>query len=136
LNHVDDSKPSPSGGTAGQARGGTAAPAATSRALSPTVQPDADARCIAAVLAGERERFSELVGRYEDAVTSVVRAYVQDAHAAEDVAQDVFVNAFTALSQLRDPRLFFPWLVQISRHRAAQTAQRQDRRQEQRPLTG
>jgi RNA polymerase sigma-70 factor (ECF subfamily) len=100
------------------------------------VQPDADARCIAAVLAGERERFEELVVRYQDAVTTVVRGYIRNPHAAEDAAQDALVTAFSALPQLRDPKLFFPWLLQIARHRAAQMAQRGERQQEHVPLTG
>ncbi|MCY3021561.1 MAG: RNA polymerase sigma factor [Planctomycetota bacterium] len=100
------------------------------------MQPDADARCIAAVLAGQREPFGELVERYQDAVVAVVRGYLRDASAAEDVAQEVFVNAFTALPQLREPRLFFPWLIQIARRRAAHASQRGEKRHEHLPLTG
>jgi RNA polymerase sigma factor (sigma-70 family) len=86
----------------------------------------ADARCIAAVLSGSRERFEELIGRYQHIVLGVVRGYVQDADAAEDVAQDIFVSAFTSLHQLRDAALFFPWLLQIARHRAALAGKRRD----------
>lgn len=111
-------------------------PAAALRPAPPSVQPEADAAAIAAVRAGQRERFGELIERYQDTVAAVVRGYVQDAHGAEDTAQEVFLSAFTALSQLRDPKLFFPWLLQIARHRAAQTAQRGDRRHEQGVLTG
>jgi RNA polymerase sigma-70 factor (ECF subfamily) len=80
--------------------------------------PDADALCIRDVLAGQRERFSELIERYQHAVLSVVRGYVRDSHAAEDVAQDIFVLAFTSLNQVRDPKAFFPWLLQVARHHA------------------
>lgn len=83
--------------------------------------PDADARCIGDVLAGRRERFSELIERYQHAVVSVVRGYVRDTHAAEDAAQEIFVIAFTSLEQVRDPKLFFSWLLQIARHHAAKT---------------
>lgn len=86
----------------------------------------ADARCVAAVLAGNRDRFEELVERYQQIVLRVVRGYVQDADAAEDAAQEIFVNAFTSLHQLRDPALFFPWLLQIARHRAGQAGKRRD----------
>lgn len=102
----------------------------------PGPQLDADARCVAAVVAGQRERFSELVERYQDAVLAVVRGYVRDPHAAEDVAQDVFLKSFSALGQLREPKLFFPWLLRIARHRISQTGQRREQRQNLRPLTG
>ena len=83
-----------------------------------------DERCVRAVLGGDRERFGELIERYQGAVLSVVRAYVSDAHTAEDVAQDVFVSAFSSLRQLRDPKLFLPWLLQITRHRAGLAGKR------------
>lgn len=109
------------------------------RATAPAssgVQPDADARCIAAILAGKPDLFTELIDRYQRAVVTAVRGYIRDPHDAEDVAQDVFINAFSALHQLRDPRYFYPWLLQIARHRAAQSGRKQARRSVERPLTG
>jgi RNA polymerase sigma-70 factor, ECF subfamily len=103
---------------------------------SSRVQPLADATCIAEVLNGNRERFSELIERYQAAVISVVRGYVKDAHQTEDIAQEIFVNAFTALPQLRDPKYFFPWLLQIARHRAIHAVRRDDRRPAPQPLSG
>lgn len=100
------------------------------------VNPEADARCIAAVIAGNREAFSELVERYQDAVISVVRGYTADAHVAEDIAQEVFLSAFVALPQLRDPRYFFPWLIQIARRHAAHAGRRGGKRSAAQPLTG
>ena len=80
---------------------------------------DIDAECVREVLKGKRERFNELIERYQHAVFAVTQGYIRDKHAAEDVAQDAFIQAFTALPQLRDPKLFFPWLIQITRHRAS-----------------
>jgi RNA polymerase sigma-70 factor (ECF subfamily) len=115
-----------------------AAAAASSAGCVPRVQPEADARCVADVLAGRRERFEELVERYRDAVYSVLRGSIRDAHAAEDAAQDVFVNAFTSLRQLRERSLFFPWLMQIARRRAIQFGVRKDKHPQEklRPLSG
>jgi len=103
---------------------------------SPGSRPDfeADARCIAAVLAGEQERFAELVERYKDVVGALVRGYVRDPHAAEDETQEIFLKAFSALRQLRDPRLFLPWLLQIARYRL-QASRREGGRHQQRSLT-
>ena len=103
---------------------GSALPAKTTPAARE--HASADARCVADVLAGNRDKFGELIERYQHLVLAVVRGYVQDAHAAEDVAQDIFVSAFTSLHQLREPANFLPWLLQIARHRAALTGKRRD----------
>ena len=79
----------------------------------------ADAECVRAVVAGNRERFGELVQRYQRAVYSVTLAYTRDAHHAEDLAQEVFVKAYGSLAQLREPVRFGAWLLQIARHQAA-----------------
>jgi RNA polymerase sigma-70 factor, ECF subfamily len=86
-----------------------------------------DARCIAEVLAGNRQRFEELVVRYQNAVVAVARAYVKNEHSAEDVAQEIFVLAFSALGELRDPAAFGPWLMQIARRHAAMDGKRGER---------
>jgi len=109
-------------------------PPAGQAAASPP-EFEADARCVAAVLAGERERFGELVERYKDAVAAVVRGYVRDPHAAEDEAQEVFLRAFSALGQLRDPKLFLPWLLQIARYRVQATS-REGGRHKLGPMAG
>ncbi|MCZ7645212.1 MAG: sigma-70 family RNA polymerase sigma factor [Planctomycetota bacterium] len=93
-------------------------------------QGEIDAACIRAVLAGKRERFEELVLRYQSAVMGVVYPYVREAHRAEDLAQEVFVNAFSALGQLREQERFLPWLLQIARHRASREARRNASRPE------
>lgn len=91
----------------------------------------ADAQCVAAVLGGDRERFGELVERYQSTVYSIVLGYVRDAQRAEDVSQEVFVGAFTNLAQLREPERFLPWLLQIARNRASREARRGASRPEQ-----
>jgi len=83
-----------------------------------------DAECVRAVLAGDRERFEELVRRYQRTVCALGVAYTRDPHAAEDLAQDIFVKAYSALAQLREPEQFGPWLLQIARHHAARDYRR------------
>ena len=96
--------------------------------------PEVDAECVRAVLAGQRERFAELVERYQLIVASIVRGYIRDTHRAEDACQDIFVKAFSALGTLRDPRLFQSWLAQIARHRAGQMARHQQSRPDRHAL--
>jgi RNA polymerase sigma-70 factor (ECF subfamily) len=83
-----------------------------------------DEECVRAVLAGDRDRFGELIRRYQRPVQALALAYTHDAHAAEDLAQDVFVKAYSALAQLREPAQFGPWLLQIARHHSARDYRR------------
>ncbi len=77
-----------------------------------------------AVLAGDREQFGDLIRRHQQSVRALALAYTHDAHAAEDLAQDIFIKAFSALRQLREPSQFGPWLLQIARHHAARDYRR------------
>ena len=100
-------------GASGENSAETVAPSARLRE-----QDAADARCVLAVLKGERHRFEELVKRHQNAVLAVVLGLVRDPHLAEDYAQEVFLKAYTGLDKLRDPQLFFPWLIGIARNHA------------------
>ncbi|MBI3829089.1 MAG: sigma-70 family RNA polymerase sigma factor [Planctomycetes bacterium] len=91
----------------------------------------ADAACVRAVLAGQKERFEELVGRYQNVVYAVALGYMKDAQRAEDLAQEVFINAFANLAQLREPDRFLPWLLQIARNRSYREAHKAAARPEQ-----
>ncbi|MDR2615342.1 MAG: sigma-70 family RNA polymerase sigma factor [Oscillospiraceae bacterium] len=69
-------------------------------------------------LAGKTEAFGELVRRYESAVIGAAARILRDAHAAEDTAQDTFLEAFEKLSNLREPDSAGAWLVGIARRKA------------------
>ena len=76
-------------------------------------RPAADADIVAAVLRGETERFSELVGRYQNLIFGSIVARVgrQD---AEDLTQETFLKGFSRLPQLEDPHRFGLWLRRIA----------------------
>ncbi len=65
------------------------------------------------------QAYGPLVDRYERDVLAAVLSVLRDAHAAQDVVQDVFVECFTRLGSLRDPSRFGSWLL-----KAAQRARR------------
>ena len=120
----------PSGTLQAQSSADTpAAGAPELKPVGPTAQSDKE--CIEAVLAGKRERYQELVERHQRAVFSVVLGYVKDAHRAEDLAQEVFTQAFQALGQLREKERFVFWLMQSARNRALRAAKGDPRRKEQ-----
>ena len=64
--------------------------------------------------AGSCDAFGELVARHQGGVYGYVLHIIGDVEAARDLAQDVFVRAFTSLAGLRDPRKFRPWLYAIA----------------------
>jgi len=77
-----------------------------------------DARLVKRVLAGEREAYGALVRHYLPAVHAVGRAQTGSFAEAEDIAQEAFLAAYTALDTLREPGKFGPWLLRIARNKA------------------
>lgn len=73
---------------------------------------------IAAVRAGETDRFGDLVAAHLDAIFRFHLRMTGDRAAAEDLAQDTFVAAFRALDKLATPAFFRAWLYGIARHQA------------------
>jgi RNA polymerase sigma-70 factor (ECF subfamily) len=65
-------------------------------------------------LAGDTDAFSILVERYQALVFSVVVRMVRQAQDAEDVAQDVFVKAYSSLAGFRGESRFSTWLCRIA----------------------
>ena len=80
----------------------------------------ADSAAIREVLAGKRERFGELVARYLPSVYATALAHTRNPADADDVVQDTFINAYTALDTLRTPAKFGPWVLTIARNMARQ----------------
>jgi RNA polymerase sigma-70 factor (ECF subfamily) len=76
-----------------------------------------DAAIIERVLAGDIQRFAELVNRYQAAMYRHAVAMVLDHDAAADMVQDAFVRAYTNLRYCRDRDRFRGWLFQTLRNR-------------------
>ncbi len=53
-----------------------------------------DLALVVAALSGGPERFGPIIERYQDAVFAVALARLRDFHDAEDIAQEVFIEAF------------------------------------------
>lgn len=68
--------------------------------------------------AGEKAAFGELVRLYERAAIVTAYAVLRDYHAAQDAAQEAFINAYANLDQLRNASAFGPWILQAVRRRA------------------
>lgn len=67
---------------------------------------------------GDRAAFGELFERYRFGIVALAMRRVRNADEAEELAQDVFVQAMQKLDQLRVPEAFGGWLRRIV-HRMA-----------------
>lgn len=86
-----------------------------------------DTACVARVLdGGETEAFAELVDAHQSAVRGWLRRLVNDADAADDLAQDTFVRAFERLGSWRGGS-FRAWLFTIARNLAFESFRRSER---------
>ncbi len=77
----------------------------------------AEARLVGEATEGDRSAFGSLYEHYRRMVHGVLLAYVSYAD-AEDLMQEVFVQAMEKLPRLRDPSAFGSWLAAIARHAA------------------
>jgi RNA polymerase sigma-70 factor (ECF subfamily) len=84
-----------------------------------------DAELVQEILAGRRDAFAELVRRYERSVRAAARSILKKPHAADDAAQEAFVRAWQQLRNLRNPKVFGMWLIQITRRCAFDSLKRQ-----------
>ena len=69
-----------------------------------------DAELIRLTLDGDEAAFTELVNRYKKAVHTLVWRKIEDFHIAEELTQDVFLNAYQKLGSLKKPQSFASWL--------------------------
>jgi len=87
----------------------------------------ADEDLIQQVLDGNTALFELLMRRYNERVYRAARSIVRDEHEAEDVMQQVYVNAFTHLRQFTGAARFSTWLTRIAVNEALARIRRQGR---------
>ncbi len=76
---------------------------------------------------GDREAFGRLVAATRSLVASIALVELRDVEAARDVAQDVYLQVWDDLHELRTPASFLPFLRQVTRLRARRVAERRAR---------
>lgn len=59
---------------------------------------------------GDRDAFTELVGRYQNYICSIAYSWTGDMGRSEDLAQQTFLTAWEKLDQLSEPSKLLPWL--------------------------
>jgi len=78
---------------------------------------DALAPLVRAAQAGDRGAFDALYRRFGRMVHGILLAH-GPREEAEDLVQEVFVKAWSRLTDLREPAAFGGWLARMARHRA------------------
>jgi len=96
----------------------------------PHADTSGDTRLIARIRAGDQGAMSELYDRYSSVVYGVALRVLQDAAAAEDILQDIFLQLWRRPDAFDGSRgSMVAWLAVIARHRAI------DRLRKRRPET-
>ena len=77
-----------------------------------------DRALVTRILAGDRDRFTELVKRYEKRVINYVYRITRRYEEAHDLAQEIFVKVFLALDRYDAKYQFSTWLFRIAQNSA------------------
>ena len=85
---------------------------------SPLLRFASDDKRIALVRRGREDAFEVLFDRYRPRLVAFARNMLRSSEDAEDVMQEVFVNAFRAIRADDRPIAVKPWLYRITRNRA------------------
>ena len=75
-------------------------------------------------VSGETWAFGQLVERYGGRIYGRIRRVVRQPDEAQDLAQEIFLQAYRRLGQLRDGRRFSGWLLKIADNAAFRWRQR------------
>ncbi|MBY6204806.1 sigma-70 family RNA polymerase sigma factor [Halomonas denitrificans] len=75
-------------------------------------------RHLPAARSGDRRAFAALVAATQGTVASIALAIVRDVQHSEDVAQEVYLQVWSKLDELRNPDSFLPWLREMTRNRS------------------
>ena len=91
------------------------------------MRQEREAALIAAILAGEREKFHDLIRPYERQVYLTALSLVKNETEAEDVAQEAILRAYRKLASFRGDAKFSTWLIAITLNEA-RTQLREEKR--------
>src|SRR5512146_214014 len=82
--------------------------------------------------AGDGAAFNEIVLAYRKRILGTITRLIARPEDVEDVAQEVFLRLYFSLDQLREEKVFEPWLYRLTVNAAYDYLRKQRRRQEYR----
>ena len=86
-----------------------------------------DTALVMSSLGGDRNAFCEIVTRYQNLLCSLAYSAVGDIKHSEDIAQEVFVEAWKKLDTLLDPEKLKSWLCGILRFKVSHYRRKEQR---------
>lgn len=78
-----------------------------------------DANLVVASLGGSRDAFCQIVSRYQNLLCSLAYSAIGDIKHSEDIAQEVFVEAWRKLDTLHEPAKIKAWLCGMLRYKTS-----------------
>ena len=75
---------------------------------------------------GDRDAFAELVRRRQSWIRNLMRRFGADANLADDLSQQVFLQAWRKIRQLKDAARFGSWLKQLAINECLQYYRKND----------
>ena len=75
---------------------------------------DDDKEIIERCLSGNTEAYKLLVDKYQLRIISACYKYTKNLNDAEDVAQEVFMKAYTNLTNFKSESKFYSWIYRIA----------------------
>ena len=91
------------------------------------VQPDPDAALMLRVKRGDRAAFAALVDKYKQPVMNFIFRSLRDEIEAEDLAQNVFLQAWKSRGRYKQTAKFSTWLFTIARNLCLNEIRRRSR---------
>jgi len=86
--------------------------------MTPEVVEPTDEELVEAILQGRRERFGDLVDRYQGRLVNYLYRLLRSVEDAHELAQEVFVKVYQALDRY-DPRYrFSTWIFRVAQNAA------------------
>lgn len=91
---------------------------------------------IKALKSGSEKAFGELVEKYQGLVTNTCYGFVMNRDDADDLAQEVFVEAYHGLANFREDSKISTWLYRIAINKSIDEIRRKTRKKRFAYLTG
>jgi RNA polymerase sigma-70 factor (ECF subfamily) len=80
-------------------------------------EPQEESALVVEAMQGQRFAFQQLMAMYEEKIYRMIYFRTRARLDAEDICQEVFVQAFKSLKRLKDPERFAGWLFRIASNR-------------------